>query len=297
MNSETHEFDTESFKETKPRHRSVWFRLTRAVVVAYVTILVMMVVFETSLVFPIPKPTAGNWAPDFSFEEVDIEEDENPRLVCWLLEHADPQNFIIVFHGNGQHVAQCAESFGNRFRQEFHATVLIVDYQGYGKCEGSPSQTNICADSLRCFDYFTRQMGIQSDQVVVHGQSMGGAPAIYVCQNRNVRGLVLDSTFDCMGKIAAQRFPFLPVRLLMRNQFPSEDWAADLKCPVIQFHRTTDEVISIERGEALFKAIASADKTFVEIPNGGHNSPIAAELYQNTNLFLDRLNASSSGSD
>ena len=243
---------------------------------------------EPRLVFPAPRAEAGDWNLPEGFEEVRLAAPGGPQLVGWLLDLPNAERYVVYFHGNGGNVAMNATMM-RQLGSAMNATILCVDYRGYGQSAGNPTEPGVKADGLAAFDYLLSRFKIQPDQIVVYGRSLGGAIGTFVAAQREPGALILDSTFDSMAEVAAERYPFLPVRWAMANQFRSIENANRIECPVFQFHRSNDESVGIERARRLHSALTTPNKSILVAERGTHNSPLESETVQSMAAFLDRV--------
>ncbi len=252
----------------------------------YVGVLLLLMVFEASLIYPAPVREAGDWeATWLTHEDVSFSSADGTTLHGWYCEHSQPRHTILFCHGNGEHVAYLAEEL-DFFRQRFQANVFAFDYRGYGKSVGRPHEAGILADGEAAQRWLAERTGQPTHQIVIYGRSLGGAVAVHLAAKQGARALVLDRTFSSMVDVAASHFPWLPVRLLLRNRYPSTSRISQYDGPLIQFHGEQDEVVPFRFGKALFDACPSTDKEFVESEPLFHNSPWPASYYDHLEKFL-----------
>ncbi len=269
---------------------SVWKRgwpLLRPLLVAYLLVVLAVTFLETWLVYPAPPRTDGDWNPEqYDFQDVWFDSADGTRLHGWLFEHPQPKNVLLYFHGNGEHVAYNADLM-NFLRDELQATVFIFDYRGYGKSEGKPYEAGIVADGKSAHRWLAEQAGLPTGEVVLMGRSLGGGVAVASAAELGAKALVLQNTFARMVDTAADLYPWLPVRLVMRNRYDSLAHIANYKGPVFQSHGTSDETIPYEQAKRLFTAAPSERKRWFELPGAMHNSAYPREYYQQLRQFLE----------
>ena len=134
-----------------------------------------------------------------------------------------------------------------------------------------------------------KRAGVDPSDIVVYGRSLGGAVAVGLAAEHPVRGMVLERTFADMVETAAYHFPWLPVRWVMKNRYPSIERIVTYRGPLFQSHGTADEVVPFEMGKKLFDAATTAKKTFFVVEEGSHNAPHADDYYEALGEFLDSL--------
>lgn len=268
--------------------RRIW-RVLRPLLVAYLLVVLLMTMLETRLVYPAPRADVGEWNPrGLGHQDVTFASSDGTQLHGWLLEHPSPRHVILYCHGNGEHVAFNGQLMAE-LRDDLSATVLIFDYRGYGKSEGRPHEAGVVADGVAAQKWLADRAGIKPSEVVLMGRSLGGGVAIAAAEQLGARGLILQSTFARMVDTAAVHFPWLPVRLVMRNRYDSIGRIAGYQGPVIQSHGTADEVIPYTEGKRLFEAIPSSNKRWIDVPAGRHCCVQPPEYDRSLREFLDSL--------
>ena len=249
----------------------------------------MLALLESFLMYPAPDAGNGDWQADWlAHEDVEFASADGTQLHGWYCEHPEPQRVILFCHGNGEHVAYLAEEL-DFLREEFRASVFAFDYRGYGKSEGSPYEQGILQDGEAAQQWLAQKSGVAEDQVIVWGRSLGGAVAVHLAATNGSRALVLDRTFSSMVDVAASHYPWLPVRWLLRNRYPSESRIKRYSGPLFQVHGQPDRVVPFEFGVQLHQSCESKDKVLLESPTLTHNQPWSAAEYQRLLDFLDQL--------
>ena len=268
VNTET---ETSKLVRSQPSWRSVLFRIGRFLVFAYVAILVFLVLSETRLVYPGSKYPRGNWQPtDFVFEEVEFRADDGTRLSGWYLPNVNAKETVLLCHGNAENAAQASGYLGRELRDALNASVFVYDYRGFGKSEGKPDEQGILDDSKAALRWLNNKTGTTPSDVIIVGHSIGGGPACYLAAECGAKILVLQRTFSSLVDAAQCQYPFVPVAMLLRNQFPSADRITKFKGPLFQSHGSADTVVPFRLGRKLFECCPSNQKTFFELEDGGH---------------------------
>jgi fermentation-respiration switch protein FrsA (DUF1100 family) len=270
---------------TTYRHRLGMIALgaVRLGAIAYLSILLLMSFLETRLVYPAPSPASGDWSPPGGdYEEAWIDVPAVPgakaaRVYGWFFDKPDAKHVVLYCHGNGNDVSDLPE-LARLLRDRLDATVLVWDYRGYGKSEGTPNEAGVVADGLAAQRWLADRTGRKPADIAVIGRSLGGCVATAIAAEQGAAILVLQSTCTSLTDVAANRYPWLPVRWVMQNRFDSLKRIKRYEGPVLVSHGTTDEVIPFDQGRALFDA-APGRKRFVEIPAGTHNQPQPPTYY------------------
>jgi uncharacterized protein len=175
---------------------------------------------------------------------------------------------LLWFHGNAGNLSHRYDMI--REMMELPVDVLIVDYRGYGKSEGKPSEEGLYLDARAAWDYLVNERQVSADRIIILGKSLGGVPAIDLASKVEAAGLIVQSSFTSAADMAAILMPFLP-RMLLRTKMESIKKIADVRCPKLFIHSSADEIVPYELGRRLYEA-APQPKQFYEVEGASHNS-------------------------
>src|SRR5262245_1460952 len=237
------------------------------VLAAYVGALALLYVFQRSFLY-VPPHTARTKpaAVGFPAEEIVLDTADGEKVMAW---HVPPQagKFVVLyFHGNGDVLALRVP----RLRETFtDGTGLVaLSYRGYAGSTGQPSEKGLLADAAAAYAFTTARY--TPERVAVWGFSIGTRPAVALAAEQPIGKLILEAPYTSTVDVAASLLPFLPVRVLMKDQFRSDELIGKVSAPVLVMHGERDPAIPIRFGERLF-ALAREPKRFVHFPNGGHD--------------------------
>ncbi len=130
----------------------------------------------------------------------------------------------------------------------------MVDYPGFGRSEGSPSEANCFAAADAGYEWLTQTMAVPAKRILLYGGSLGGAVAVDLASRREHRALILVDTFASIPEMAHYLFPYFPVTRLVRNRFDSLSKIGKCKMPIFQVHRVGDPVVPYFQGKRLYDA-------------------------------------------
>jgi uncharacterized protein len=273
----------------KPRRR-LW-QIARAVVIAYLVIVLGMMFLERWLVYPIPPADAGEWNPKWlGFEDVRFTSADGTKLHGWFVPHANPKRAILYCHGNGEHIAFNTE-LAAHLRDTLQASVLLFDYRGYGRSEGKPDENGCIADARAARQWLSERMSIAPDEIVLMGRSLGGAVAVALASEEGAKAVVIENSFPTLPDVAAIHYPWLPVRWVMKNRYDSLTRIKDYRGPLFQSHGTDDTLVPMHLAYQLFDASPSVTKRWLEFPGCGHNDECPASYYDALSSFLAEIDS------
>jgi fermentation-respiration switch protein FrsA (DUF1100 family) len=251
----------------------------------YLGILVLLVAMEDRLVFH-AKDFGREWPPPTGahFQDVDLTAADGTHLHAWWCPYKNAHGAILHCHGSGGDLSH----WGPRaleLQENLHESVLLFDYSGYGRSEGTPSEAGCYAAADAAFDWLTQTQGVPPEQMVLYGESLGGGVAVELAHRRPHRALVLVKTFTSIPDVAQQRFPLVPVRWLAHNHF---DNLAKIKActrPVFIAHGSADDFVPFALGRRLFDA-ANEPKQFVAVEGMDHNGALESGFLGELRQFL-----------
>lgn len=173
---------------------------------------------------------------------------------------------ILYFGGNGEPIQQNRATFAQWFPTH---TLYLLAYRGYGASEGAPEQDLLFADALALYDHV--HAAHPEFPIAVIGRSLGSGVASHVASKRAVSRLALVTPFDSMSEVAQARYPWLPVRALVKDRFESDHYLSKFPNPVLIIRAGHDQVIGWQRTQSLIDALPKPPRV-LELPQAGHNS-------------------------
>lgn len=228
------------------------------------------------------------WTPTISYYDRFINVDTGE-----VIEHSHPSkldsssNYINIWHFNNftnrPTILYCHGNYGNisnreyiiDFCKNFHLNLLLFDYQGYGRSTGHPSPSKIFTDGYTAYNYLLQYC--RYNNIIIWGESLGGAVAVEIAKKYPCQYLILFSTFSSLDDIIRFRHikinkQFLGVLKLLFDNMPNKDKIKSIKCNILIVHSSNDDIIPIECARILYNNISHDNKKFLLI-NGGHTTP------------------------
>jgi fermentation-respiration switch protein FrsA (DUF1100 family) len=238
----------------------------------YVGLVALMYVAQRALMyFPETLRTAPAAAGFPEAEEVVLATADGERVIAWHVaprgDTASAPAVWLYFHGNGGALRYRVERF--RALTSDGSGLVALSYRGYGGSSGRPTEAGLIADATAAYEFARTRY--PAGRLMPWGESLGTGVAVALAAERKVARIVLEAPFSSAADVAARAYPFVPVRLLMKDQFRSDLRIGKVAAPVLILHGDRDSVIPIALGERLY-ALASEPKRFVRIPGGGHEN-------------------------
>ncbi len=221
-------------------------------------------------------------------DEIFLESEAGVRIHAFYLHSAEPGRVLLFLHGNAGNASHRLPNAAEFAR--LGTDVLLLEYRGYGRSDGTPSEPGVYADARAALAYLVGARGFAPERVVVFGRSLGGAVAVDLAQDRELGGLILESTFTSLSDLGRRLLG--PVgALLGRGRFDSARKIPALRAPVLFLHGDRDRTVPIELGQRLFDA-APEPKEFEVILGAGHNDTTLVggrDYFARIGAFLDRV--------
>ncbi|UCC14414.1 MAG: alpha/beta hydrolase [Gammaproteobacteria bacterium] len=258
---------------------------------AYALVIALIYVFQARMLYQ-PRLAGGSLdvnpsSAGLAYEDVTLLTSDGLRLHGWFVPAYSARGALLFFHGNAGDISTRLESVA--LFHQLGLSVFIVDYRGYGRSEGSPSERGTYRDADSAWRHLTEERGIDEDKIVIFGRSLGGAVAAQLASRTAPGALIVESVFTSVPDVAARHYRYLPVGLLSRFRYEAVKYVSLTSAPVLVVHSRDDEIVPFDMGQQLYRA-ADEPKSFIEL-RGGHNDAVfqsAAEYTEGLKKFLDR---------
>lgn len=239
-------------------------------VAVYVGLAVLLYVMQPRMVY---LPDVGRTldvtprAFALPFEDVHIDVEPGVRLHGWFVPHPAQRGVALIFHGNAGSIAMRIDWLAMFHRLGYAG--FVIDYRGYGQSTGTPTEEGTYRDAEAAWRHLVERREVHPREIVIVGESLGGAVAAWLAARVEPRALVVQSTFTSLPDLAADLYPVFPVRWLARFRYETIAHVAATAAPVLVAHSRDDEIIPFAHGERLLGAVRGR-RAFVEM-RGGHN--------------------------
>jgi len=218
-----------------------------------------------SLYFPIRPVRDTPRQVGLDYEDVFLKTSDDYKLHGWYLASGE-RHVILFFHGNGGNISHRLDKI--LFLKEAGLDILIIDYRGYGRSNGAPSEAGLYRDAKAAYDYLVLEKKIKPESIVLYGESLGGAVAADLAAKHPVGALITEETFTSVPEMARVIYPIIP-SWFIRSRYDALSKIKKVTCPKLFFHSVDDEIVPFKLGQKLMEA-APEPKVFVQL-RGGHN--------------------------
>jgi fermentation-respiration switch protein FrsA (DUF1100 family) len=229
----------------------------------------LLLLFETRFIyFPSRAHEATPAGLGLPSEEVRLTAEDGVRLHGWFLPVRGARWTVLLSHGNAGNISHRLDR--TLFLQtRLGASVLLYDYRGYGRSEGSPDEPGTYRDARAAYRYLVERRRVPPERLVLFGESLGSAVSLDLALAHPAAALILEAPFTSVPAMARTTI-FFPLAPFVRTRYDNLEKVGRLRMPLLVLQGDHDEVVPFAQGRRLFEA-APGPKRFFAIPGAGHN--------------------------
>ena len=210
---------------------------------------------------------------------------DGEKIIVWYAPAAKSRPTILYFHGNAGEIGDRPLRFN--YYHSRGLGVAYVSYRGYGGSTGSPTEEGLITDANTVYDWLIAK-GVAPQNIALLGESLGSGVAVQIAAKKQVGAVALNAPYTSTADVAARIYWWLPVRLLMKDQYRSVDFIARMKAPLLVVHGDQDTLIPLEFGKRLFAA-ANEPKEMEIIRGFGHDAMFEEMAWAREVEFFERV--------
>jgi uncharacterized protein len=240
-----------------------------------------------SIYFPVKEITNTPRNVGLGYQEVYFYTSDQNKIHGWFIPRQGAQFTILFSHGNAGNIGHRLDKV--LMLHDLGFNIFIYDYRGYGKSRGFPSEKGFYRDIRAAYNYLLEKKDISYNDIVLYGESIGGAVSVELASRMPVRALITENVFTSIKDMAEITFPLIPY-FIFSSRFNSLEKIQNIACAKLIIHSFDDEIVPFEQGKSLFDAAASP-KVFLRL-RGGHNTAFwdsVKEYKQGIMSFMESL--------
>lgn len=266
--------------------------LVTTVALGWLGIVLLMALFQDRLLFfPTANLSGSPTNIGLRHEEVMMPLDNGERIHGWFIHAragAPVRGTLIFCHGNAGNISHRLASI--RTFVALGLNVLIFDYEGYGRSSGRPTEAALYRDVEAAWKHVVEERSIPADSVVLFGRSLGAAAASWLASRVDCAGLIVESSFTSVPRLARELYPAFVIPALVRNKLENLEYVSSARSPVLVAHSRDDDLIPYHHGKQVFEA-APEPKWFLEMRGGHNDGPerTGKAYFEELERFLDRI--------
>ncbi|MBU2540342.1 MAG: alpha/beta hydrolase [Candidatus Omnitrophica bacterium] len=252
----------------------------------FIVSFILFLVFYTryiekrSIFFPFKEIEVTPQDIGLGFEEVNLKTPDGENIHGWYVPAGANKKVLLFLHGNGGNISHRLEKIA--IFNEIGITTFIIDYRGYGRSTGRPTEDGIYLDAHTAYNYLVKEKGITADEIIVFGESLGAQAAIDLAGKERIAALIIEAAFTSAKDMARAIYPFLPT-IFLSVRFDSAAKIPNIDCHKLIIHSRNDEIVPFKLGKKLYEK-ARQPKEFLEII-GAHNNAV----FDSKELFAARV--------
>lgn len=219
----------------------------------------------------------------YEAEEIQITTPDSIKLQAWFIDHPNAEKTVLYFGGNGFVIESSYQIITSILKQ--NVDLLVFNYRGYGRNNGTPGIEGIKTDALAAYDYLVSEKGIDKNNIILHGHSLGTFAASYSANKRESRALVLESPVTSVNDWSASVLPWFikPFFKIKADSILTDisniHYVENLDIPLLLIAGKDDKITPPELAEKLYHRSTSKKKNLLIIKNGGHNDLPEIDIY------------------
>jgi pimeloyl-ACP methyl ester carboxylesterase len=249
----------------------IFLRILGLVVLVYLGLVLLLAVFQRSLIYLPGKASAAELAGFAQQRRMLPWTNAAGLRIGWKRPYTPgpATGTVLVMHGNaGTSVGR--EYLADPLQEALPLDVFVLEYPGYGDRPGAPSQTTLLAAAEEA-------LALLGDRKPLYliGESLGTGPTTFLAGKAGDRiaGVLLLVPYNRLAEVAAVHYPWLPVRWVLRDPYPADEWLAKYPGPVAVVLAEADEIIPARLGQALFDGYSGTKRVWI-MPQAGHEDAI-----------------------
>ena len=257
-------------------------------ILTWVILSFMVFINQNALIY-VPSKKYLN-TPEYynlKYENYILSTKDGERINSWFIPHSNPRATLLFLHGNGGNISTRLDSI-NIFHK-LGLSVFIIDYRGYGSSSGVPSEEGTYIDAESAWLFLKNKKHINENDIIIFGRSLGGAVAIWLAHKYRSSALIVESSFTSIIDMGRHNYPYLPISLLAKIKYPSDERISRIEVPKLFIHSKDDDIVPYKFGKKLYD-LAIQPKSFLDI-NGLHNNGflVSGDVYIDgiDNFFID----------
>ena len=220
-------------------------------VLIYFFILISTYIFQRNLLY---HPTENNYSGDqilVSIEKVKINTQDGIELMSWY-HNKNVNNYktILFLHGNAGSLENRIHKI-NHFK-DMNVNFLLVAWRGFSGNKGTPTEKGLYEDAESAVRWL-KSKGVRENNIIVYGESLGTGVATEIAQNKNFAGIILESPFTSMIDAGKDKYPYLPVRLLLKDRYESNKKIKNINSPILIMHGKVDNIVPFHMGKKMYE--------------------------------------------
>ena len=253
----------------------------------YFFVLTTTYFFQRNLLY---HPGENNYSGDkllVSIEKINIRTEDNIELLAWYHnKNINDYKTILFLHGNAGSLENRVHKI-NHFKN-INVNFLLLAWRGFNGNEGKPTEKGLYEDAKSAVRWL-KSKGVFEKDIIIYGESLGTGVATEIAQNKSFAGIVLESPFTSMIEVGKSKYPYLPVKFLLKDKYESDQKIKNIKSPILIMHGKVDNIVPFQMGKKIYE-LANQPKYFYFSEYDDHMLEYNENLLNHLKEFINSLN-------
>ena len=256
-----------------------------SLIIAYIVLIIFIYFYQRNLLY---HPSENNYQNDkiqFNYDEIFIKVNDEIHLKSWIIKKDFKKlKTLLIFHGNAGHLSNRIYKLNELYKLDIN--ILLISWRGFSDNKGSPTEKNLYQDAEASIQWLNEQ-GVNNNQIILYGESLGSGVAVEIGKENNFNSIILESPFTSIENSAKIYYPYLPVKLLLKDRYDSINKIKMINTPILIMHGKKDDVIPFSMGKELFEK-ANSPKHSYFTPDDDHMMEFNSSLLQKIKNFIEK---------
>ena len=256
-----------------------------SLIIAYIVLIIFIYFYQRNLLY---HPSENNYQNDkiqFNYDEIFIKVNDEIQLKSWIIKKDFKKlKTLVIFHGNAGHLSNRIYKLNELYKLDIN--ILLISWRGFSGNKGSPTENNLYQDAEASIQWLNKQ-GVNNNQIILYGESLGSGVAVEIGKENNFNSIILESPFTSIENSAKIYYPYLPVKLLLKDRYDSINKIKMINTPILIMHGKKDDVVPFSMGKELFEK-ANSPKHSYFTSDDDHMMEFNSSLIQRINNFIQK---------
>ena len=256
-----------------------------SLIIAYIVLIIFIYFYQRNLLY---HPSENNYQNDkiqFNYDEIFIKVNDEIHLKSWIIKKDFKKlKTLLIFHGNAGHLSNRIYKLNELYKLDIN--ILLISWRGFSGNKGSPTENNLYQDAEASIQWLNEK-GVNNNQIILYGESLGSGVAVEIGKENNFNSIILESPFTSIENSAKIYYPYLPVKLLLKDRYDSINKIKMINTPILIMHGKKDDVVPFSMGKELFEK-ANSPKHSYFTPDDDHMMEFNSSLLQKIKNFIEK---------
>ena len=254
-------------------------------IIAYIVLIIFIYFYQRNLLY---HPSENNYQNDkiqFNYDEIFIKVNDEIQLKSWIIKKDFKKlKTLVIFHGNAGHLSNRIYKLNELYKLDIN--ILLISWRGFSGNKGSPTENNLYEDAEASIKWLNKK-GVNNNQIILYGESLGSGVAVEVGKENNFNSIILESPFTSIENSAKIYYPYLPVKLLLKDRYDSINKIDKIRTPILIMHGKKDDIVPFSMGKELFEKANNPKYSYFTLDDV-HMMEFNDQLLKNIKNFIEK---------